>query len=850
MNQMKEVHILNHTHWDREWYETFEEFRYKLRNGLRYVQDLLEKGDLDNFFLDGQTIVLDDYQEIVSPPEYERLLSFIQQGKIEVGPWYLLADEFLVSGESILKNLEIGTTKAKSLGSSHPVGYMPDTFGHISQMPQILKGYQIDSALIFRGAVSDRFENNWVGADGSKVFTFVLPLFEGYYQTFLKHDTFIDETKKYLEGNAPYLSFGKALIMNGADHTFTSSDLKERLEQLKGEFPGVEFKQSLMSDYVRAFQGDEPEGYVTGEQRDPSKVFILPGVYSTRTYLKDQNQLCEDQAIGVMEALNVWTNGKTDSAEFIDYVWKLILQNQPHDSICGCSVDEVHNEMETRSQKVLSAIRQFSSDTLNSLFPFEFLNSAVENPYLYLVNNTPIVAVFPVSATIRIPVEQDLGAIKLFYYGIEIQFDVLKREKREEFLRHILAEPHYAEYVVYDVSFTMPFEGAAIKTIRIERVNVETDTVKNLEASFIKNDFYHIQWNNSSLQITDLMKDKIYENQHQFISSLDAGDSYNYSPPIDDMISKACITSVSDLIKGETFQSVTLHYEMKLPASLNDVRTGPSNQYVVNKFTTKVTLYRGNRLIYFKTKVKNVAKDQKLRVGFAVSEADHSYSDTAFDLVKREILREKQWDMPKNKEAVMNQYPTYSSVMVNDHQLVHRGLQEYEVDHFEAEDTAFLTMIRGVGWLSRRDLRTRGNGAGPGFETPGAQCLGTYEFEYGLVLGEEYHSLNHKGLLRQSTLSQQSYQFKSEQKLFVQSSPVVTFSSFMMKAEDTFDIRLFNPSTEEQTTELSFGFDPDELSEVDFTGDVMDVFRALPKITIVLRPKEIKTIRVKKNSQP
>jgi mannosylglycerate hydrolase len=849
MNQTKEVYILNHTHWDREWYETFEEFRYKLRNGLRYVQELIENGTLDSFFLDGQTIVLDDYQEIVSQEEFERFRSLIQEGKIEVGPWYLLADEFLVSGESIIKNLEIGINKAKSFGSSYNIGYLPDTFGHISQMPQILREYEIDNALIFRGAVSDRFENNWEGSDGSKVFTFVLPLFEGYYQTFLKHETYMEETKNYLESSDPYLSYGKTLIMNGADHTFTGADIKSKINQLEKSFPSIKFKQTLMSDFVRTFKGEVPERTISGEQRDPSKIFILPGVYSTRSYLKDQNQKCEDQAIGVMEALNVWTNGQSNSAEFIEYVWKLILQNQPHDSICGCSVDEVHKEMETRTQKVLSSICQFSSDTLNMLFPFEFLNNTIDNSTLYLVNNTPIIAEYPVRATIRIPAEQDLGGIKLFDQGKEIMFDVVKREQREEFLRHILAEPHYAEYVIYDISFTMPFEGAEIKALRIERVEMESEPTSGICEDVIENEFYRIRRTDKGLQITDLLKNKVYENQHQFISSLDAGDSYNYSPPIHDVISEAVITGVSELKRGKTYQSFILQYDLRLPLSLNEERTGPSDQYVLNNLTTTVTLYKGSRLIYFKTKVKNVAKDQKLRVGFGVSEAAFSYGDTAFDLIRRETLREKQLDMPKNKEAVMNQYPTYSSVMVNDHQLVHRGLQEYEIEKFNGADTAFLTMIRGIGWLSRRDLRTRGNGAGPGFETPGAQCQGTYEFEYGLVLGEEYHSLNHKALLRQPVLCQQSYQKKEEQKLFVQTSPIIVFSSYIMKEKDTFDIRLFNPTTQDQTTELRFGFLPEALSEVNYTGECKATLTAGQEITIAFRPKEIKTIRVKRSGQ-
>ncbi|MCM3601707.1 hypothetical protein M3175_13260 [Robertmurraya korlensis] len=848
MDRIKEVHILNHTHWDREWYETFEQFRYKLRNGLRYVQNLLDENKIDNFFLDGQTIVLDDYREIVSEREFNRLLNFIREGKIEVGPWYLLADEFLVSGESILKNLGIGSKMAKSLGSEFNIGYLPDTFGHISQMPQILKGYDIDTALVFRGAVSNQYENTWEGTDGSKVFTFVLPLFEGYYQTFLKHKDFIDQTKKYLNDSSPYITSEKVLIMNGADHTFPSPDLVGRIEQLKKEIPGVKFRQSLMSEYINVHNKEMIEGKISGEQRNPSKIFILPGVFSTRSYLKVQNQMCEDQAIGIMEALDVWTNGTSNSEEFKEYVWKLILQNQPHDSICGCSVDDVHNEMETRTQKVLSAIQQFSSDLMNDLFPFEFLNATVENPYLHLINNIPISDVYPVRAKIRIPEGLDLGSIKLFYQDQGIEFDILTREVCEEFIHHILAEPHYARYVTYDVAFNLPFDGVELKSVRVQRIEEEAEVVRKQSSKWIENEYYKIHWNDDGLTITDKITGIVHDNQNTFVSSLDAGDSYNYSPPVNDLFSKAKLKYVSNVFWGKTYQSVTIHYEMELPASLDNERSGPSSERVINRIETVVTLYKGKNMIKFKTKVENAAKDQKLRVGFATSDAEVSYADTAFDLLQRKTLRNKEYDVPKNKEAIMNQYTTYSTVLANEHLLVHRGLQEYEVDHFQGKDTIFLTMIRGVGWLSRRDLRTRGNGAGPGFETPGAQCLGKYEFEYGLVLGQENRSLNHAKMMRQPILVQQSYEEAKPQQLFKQCSQHISFSSFISKQENSFDIRMFNPSEQEASTKIYFGFKPEEVAEVNFTGELVTVYPAKRELNITFKPKEIKTIRVNRKA--
>jgi alpha-mannosidase/mannosylglycerate hydrolase len=547
-----------------------------------------------------------------------------------------------------------------------------------------------------------------------------------------------------------------------------------------------------------------------------------------------------------MEALNAWTNGKTNSEKFIEYVWKLILQNQPHDSICGCSIDEVHQEMVTRTQKILSAIKQFAADILNNEYPFEYLNKHKDNAYLYVVNNTPIADIYPVTTQIFVPASLDLGSIKLFHEDKEIVFDCINRQKREEFLRHILKEPHYGEYVVYDVSFNINFGGVETKRIRIERVKEEPILIQKEDEKKIKNEFYEVECKGEGLTIRDIQNNILHKHQHQIISSLDAGDTYNYSPPLYDQISEAVLIDVCDVVRAKTFESMKLIYKMKLPVSLNKSRNGASSNYVVNKIVVVITLYRGKRLISFKTTVENHSKDQKLRVGFATNRAEESYGDTAFDLIKRSTLREKKLDVLKNQEAVMNQYPTYSSVMVNEHQIVHRGMQEYEVDSYKGRDYIYLTMIRSVGWLSRRDLRTRGNGAGPGFATPEAQCLGTYEFEYGLVLGKDHHSLNNAKTMRQRILTQQSYLLKDEKSLFYQTSEVIAFSSFIQKEEDSFDIRMFNPTLEEQSTVLNFGFEIAGLEEIDFRRSIKAEYSPSTQVTISFKPKQIKTLRVRR----
>src|SRR5579885_3318058 len=146
MTRQLNIILVPHTHWDREWYQTFQQFRIRLVKTIDKLLDILDQDDQFTYFmLDGQTIVLDDYLE-VQPEQEERLRRYIQAGRILVGPWYLQPDEFLVSGEALIRNLQIGLQRASQFGTPMRVGYVPDCFGHIAQLPQILQGCGIDSA--------------------------------------------------------------------------------------------------------------------------------------------------------------------------------------------------------------------------------------------------------------------------------------------------------------------------------------------------------------------------------------------------------------------------------------------------------------------------------------------------------------------------------------------------------------------------------------------------------------------------------------------------------------------------------------------------------------------------------
>jgi len=166
------IHLVPHTHWDREWYEPFQVFRMRLVELIDELLDSMEADDRLAFTLDGQVATVDDYLE-VRPEGRPRIERLIAEGRLAIGPWQILMDEFLVSGETMIRNLEIGWHAAETLGAAMPVGYLPDMFGHVAQMPQILRRAGIRHAVVWRGvpAAIDRHAFTWRAPDGSSVRT-------------------------------------------------------------------------------------------------------------------------------------------------------------------------------------------------------------------------------------------------------------------------------------------------------------------------------------------------------------------------------------------------------------------------------------------------------------------------------------------------------------------------------------------------------------------------------------------------------------------------------------------------------------------------------------------------------
>src|SRR5277367_1563597 len=352
---MDQLYFVVHTHWDREWYQPFQQMRARLVAMADRMIPLVERGTIPSFHFDGQTIVLGDYLEM-RPQAEPRLRSLIRAGKIQVGPWYVLADSFLVSGESLIRNLEIGMAIARRFGRPLDVGYLPDQFGHIAQMPQILAGFGFTTAVLWRGVGADVSRNRftWQALDGSSVLTVYLP--NGYSNganlPLESADSFVARAEQIARRERDFAAGTPILVMNGTDHTEPDARLTARINEAR-EISAMTFETGTLENYVRRLAELPLDGTPRhrGELRSPLRSHLLPGVTSARTWIKQRDfENCREleRYADPLAAIASALGRGADLEPFLEMAWRTEIQNHPHDSICGCSVDQVHIDMRYR----------------------------------------------------------------------------------------------------------------------------------------------------------------------------------------------------------------------------------------------------------------------------------------------------------------------------------------------------------------------------------------------------------------------------------------------------------------------------------------------------------------------
>lgn len=660
----KRVIAYLHTHWDREWYREFEVFRLRLLRVFDNVIDLLERSLIPSFYFDGQVSALLDYLEL-RPENESRVRQLILDKKLFIGPFYCLVDEFLTDGVCFSKNLEIGLKIAREFGCEDFIGYFADTFGHSENITKILQNYGIDKAIIWRGCAD--LPSEFIFNDINTVY-----LARGYFMDIFSSDKSIEEKAEFLKNNLDKianLSQNTLLLPIGADHLGVLEDIQEQIYYVNEILEDYEIELGSPFDYFNAVKFKTK---YNGELRDNSETFILQGCYSARIKLKQLNAECSYK-LDLADKIQMNFGNLYDSS--IEYAYKLLLQNQAHDSICGCSTDEVHAENIARYKKILQIantiieeIRFYQEDNLSISFkyPDKYKILEVERPYIS--DNAQVISKRKgfetrlLHDTNRIPVTEDYTTL----YKQVLEFNSDSQE---------------SDLAVNDVYLCN-------SKIKLEVINGKLNLYQGK---------------------------KCYENFIEFIRCKDKGDTYNFAPELNDIIEKAQIKGVKVLMDGP------LRSMIRITTSF---------------FNVDVFLNKKSELLNFKIKWVNLLSNRLWQVKFNLpKKITETQSEDANLLIKRKFnpdydIRENLPDR-KGLEAWTNTAPMQRFVWANGFGVITKGLTEYEV----SKNSLKITLLRSTGIISNPKNPARTTPAGPPIEVPEAQQLGenTAEFAIGFI---------------------------------------------------------------------------------------------------------------------
>ncbi len=758
-----DVHVVSHTHWDREWYLSFPRFRQRL---VALVDELLDAPlERSAFLLDGQAILLNDYLT-VRPDRERELGAALARGAIEAGPWYVLADELLTSGEALVRNLLAGRRAVRALGGEPlDVLYCPDSFGHPSDLPTLAEGFGLPLIILWRGLggpvwpEGDAFA--WRAPGGARVLLHHLPPSGYEYGANLPADEARarERWRGMREVLASRARTSALLVLNGADHHARQSRLNDAISALSRVAPPDRVRASTLSAFTAAFvEGAAVEQLpeIEGELRfSPGYTWTVPGTWSSRGYQKRRNARIERLLTREAE---VWAaiaaaRGARPRGPLLHAAWRTLLECHPHDTLCGCSEDAVARAADERLSSAAVEARGIAEDAVLDVMRHDAAEAHVSptwSSYVLARNAaararggvaeveiTRVIAPEPVGpGSAGVPVEERQLARPTLEGG-SIPLQILDRRTRSD---RIESPRHYPRNDRVEVARcvawidTVPGYGIApvqvddppvLKTAERLPVNPVRATEGSLDNGILRLE----PEDGGALRLQSLLRGHTWRQLIRFEDVGDAGDLYTHSP-IRPTVHEARLIEARVTHDGPLRAQLRLRFALDLPVS--STREGRSRQVRRNDIAVILTLNAGAPFVRVGVHGVNRVRDHRLRIVFAT---DVREGVTLADGMFGPVARASRVQPPEtlSMELVPATAPlarwvsrkgaSYGLAIISD------GLGEYEV----LDDGAIaVTLVRAVGALSRNDLPERPGHAGWPVPTPGAQCIGRYRGEFAL----------------------------------------------------------------------------------------------------------------------
>ena len=766
----RKIHVIPHSHWDREWYFTTSRSKVYLMKDLGDVLNTLENDpEFKYFMVDAQGSLLDDYIKW-RPQDKERISKLVNEGRLVIGPWYTQTDQLVISGESIVRNMYYGMKRCESFGKYMNVGYVPDSFGQSGNMPQIYRQFGIEDTLFWRGVSDDMVKHtdyNWRGDDGSVVFTTQIPF--GYYiggnipEAPEENDEFWK--KECFEKAGGRSATRHIYFPNGFDQAPVRTNLPQLVQERNEKDPENEYVISCIEDYIKDVKSENPElEEVQGELVIAKHMRIHKSIFSSRSDLKVMNTQIQNYVTNVMEPLLTisYNLGNEYPHEAVAEIWKLLFENAAHDSIGSCISDTANEDVYVRYKQARDIAvnlvelhsRLIATNVKNDAdMTFTAINTLPQKR-----KDTVIVKTYVPGGKFAIIDEK----------GNDVDYTIIKSRDLTDYVlsQTIMLDPSRKFYVPDQVlEVTMAIKANDVPALGYVQYSIDTKKDSHKETAdkkVLENEYYAIEVEeNGSLTIVDKANNVTYKNQGILVENGDDGDSFNYSPPRKDMEVFSNESKCTVKISGsDIYDQAEIHFDMVVPADLDERAEGKVS--VTMPVDMTVALRKDSKVIDFNVKVDNKGLSHRLCVLFdSQIVSAFNYADQQFGLIKRPNYYEKEmklymesmnnktekkagiqelanWanDQSTWQEPPISIEPTQSYVSLTDGKtgiaVIPQGVREYEV----LDDSKIrLTLFRTYGFMGKENLIYRpGRASGERIiETPAAQLLKEMEFNFGFT---------------------------------------------------------------------------------------------------------------------
>ncbi|CAA6689457.1 MULTISPECIES: glycoside hydrolase family 38 C-terminal domain-containing protein [unclassified Lentimonas] len=873
-------HYVLSTHWDREFYQDFQGFRYRLVDILDDVLDGFNDGRLvGTFQMDGQSSPMDDYLE-VRPERRQEFEQRVQSGQIKLGPWYTMPDLFIPSGESLIRNLEYGMQVARRAGGEPSrVLFCCDVFGMPSQAPQLAKGFDFKMGFIWRGTNRPDIRHlDWVGADGSTLpcYRFGQNSYWGYgvhVRNVNKFDVppsverFAADLAHYSASEAACTQPSAVLLFDGIDHAAWDTPHYAQLKPYlaPAEKNGIQVTHTDLDTYADAALADWDKVHVTleGEQREPSLLkhkatesaqAVLPGTLSNRVWIKQQNHACEILLCQIAEplaALQQKLLGKRIAPGLFEAAWRDLLRNHFHDSIYGSYSDETDNDMRSRFRQTRRIAEEIIKDCAQRIAA----NVESESDHCITIFNTlayPRNEVIEASFFLSTPELAENGFRLLAADDTELNYQILERiETRHRTLPFPYKEPLHEDSPFVRIALPLQLEGTGYQSLSL--VAGEPTAIANkiqTAENTLENEHLCVQVSaNGTLCLTDKSTGETYTDLLELEDVGDRGGHFFVDAlPEDHPIRSSNVSAQIEAIHNGPFSAaLKINYSFDLPTEVIDLKRSEHTTACAVGIT--VTLEADSPQLKVAIDFDNQVKDHWLRVRFPLGFKTEEYvTNTAFDAITR--LVDPGYIAEELSEPVPVGFPQESWMAASNQRrglsILAPGLKEVAARQDGESTTLFLSLLRGTEYFKFVDANPR------------AQVLGANRFEFAIrpiagaiptaALNAEAQQLATEPVLAQTDAANR-YKYRSThaQQLpstysLLEVSPEVTVSAFRALSDADYELRLYNASDDTQSTSLQLESTLEAIQSTDLAGKSIDA--VTDRALLSLPRKAIQTLRI------